>query len=219
MKKKLFKIFLFSILLFCVIVLGNFFWHFQQCLSYIELEKFNNSSSYEAAIVFYSDFNQQGTMDIETLRRLNFAIQLYQNKSIHNLIFVGGARPNQEKYGSFCMYEYAAEQKVNKEHIYYETVSQDTIFNFLEGKKIAEQNNWDNIVIISSYFQLKRIESILKEEIPSTYISLHYPENKANPSKSLLNSYYDYFYNGLSKILYILVPKNFYRTLVKKIRH
>ncbi len=177
------------------------------------------NTPFDAAVVFFSDFETHNTIDDESLRRLSFAIELYKQHAINNIIFCGGWRPSINTSGSKLMATMAEEMGVDRSHIYYETHSRDTVQNWKEAEKIIVVKNFKKIILLSSPLHLMRIEKIvtIHDDIDVTYSS--YSKRSIIPPKGYLDNFCDYNYNMVSIISYYLLPSELYQYIVTNLRN
>jgi uncharacterized SAM-binding protein YcdF (DUF218 family) len=88
--------------------------------------------------------------------RINHAINLYRQGNVQYLIFTGGLAGNDELAESEAARKYAISQGVPAEHIFIETVSDNTCLNLLEAKRIMEENSLDEALIVSDPLHMRR---------------------------------------------------------------
>lgn len=172
----------------------------------------------DALVVFFGDFNCNGDVSDESIRRLSFAVDLYKKGAGRNIIFVGGWRPSSHQYGSVLMAKKAVEMGVKPEAVFHDLVSRDTINNWKEAEKIIRENNFRSALLISSPFHLLRIETMLDicSDIDALYAG--YGDNNDRPDKSFLEKLSEYNYNIVSIITYMVLPSGLYRTAIEKLR-
>lgn len=176
------------------------------------------NTPFDAAVVFFNDFETHDTIDDESLRRLSIAIVLYKQRVINNIIFCGGWRPSIHTSGSKLMATMAKKMGVERNHIYYETHSRDTVQNWKEAEKIIVARSFKKIILLSSSFHLMRIEKIIA--IPDGIDVVYGTYSKKNiiPAKGILDTFYDYNYNMVSLISYYLLPSGLYQYIVTNLR-
>ncbi len=173
----------------------------------------------DALVVFFGDFDDNGNISEESIRRLTFAVDLYKKGTGRNIIFVGGWRPFKNLYGSALMAKRAAEMGVKPSDIFHDLTSRDTINNWLEAEKIIKKQNFKKVVLISSAFHLMRIEKMIDVGDGITAFYAAYNEDDVNPSKSLLDSFSEYNYNVASILTYLIFPSELYRVTIGKLRN
>ncbi len=217
--KPKFIILIFIILIFIIYNLNFLYVHDFKKDLYL-LDNITHISQTDAIIIFFSDFNND-KINNESQRRLNYALQLYNNYVAKYLIFVGGARFKKKLFGSQIMAEIAIRKGVEKENIIYERSSNDTISNIKEALKIIKNHNFKKVLFISSIYPIRRIKKLFEylsfnEICKIDFIS--YEENKISPYKSILESYVDYSYNQISYYLFIVLPYSFYCKIINQIR-
>jgi vancomycin permeability regulator SanA len=177
------------------------------------------NTPFDSAVVFFNDFETHDTIDDESLRRLSIAIVLYKQRVINNIIFCGGWRPSIHTSGSKLMATMAKKMGVERNHIYYETHSRDTVQNWKEAEKIIVVKNFKKIILLSSPFHLMRIKKIvtIHDDIDVTYGS--YSKRSIIPPKGYFDNFCDYNYNMTSIISYYLLPTGLYQYIVTNLRN
>jgi uncharacterized SAM-binding protein YcdF (DUF218 family) len=88
--------------------------------------------------------------------RINHAINLYRQGIVRSIIFTGGLAGNDELAESEAAREYAIAQGVPAEHILIETRSYNTCLNLIEAKRIMEENNMEQVLIVSDPLHMRR---------------------------------------------------------------
>lgn len=133
-------------------------WFLNSIHSYEEGRK---EEKYEAAIIFMGDFNFSYTaLGKQTLRRLNFALDLQQAGTVTKFLCVGGSRPGKNIYGAELMKKYLQQHGVPENNIFSETQSFDSKSNWSQTLKIIEEKRWHSVCLISSPLHLKRLQTI-----------------------------------------------------------
>jgi uncharacterized SAM-binding protein YcdF (DUF218 family) len=88
--------------------------------------------------------------------RINHAINLYRQGSVQYLIFTGGLAGNDELAESEAARNYAVAQGVPFEHIFIETESYNSCLNLIEAKRIMEENDLNQALIVSDPLHMRR---------------------------------------------------------------
>jgi len=185
-----------------------------------EYSLFHGNSAHEvdALVVFFGDFDNEGGLSAESLRRLAFAVDLYQKEIGKNIIFVGGYRPSRKIHGSEVMAERAGKMGVKPDNIFHDKTSRDTLNNWEEAEKIISAKKFKRVMLISSLFHILRIEQIIKtgEDIEASYIC--YDEKSVYPEKNLLDSLREYNYNVISMVVYLVLPQGIFKDIIVNMR-
>lgn len=111
--------------------------------------------------------------------RVSKAVELYNNKRIQKVIFMGGVngisnQTNSKIAEANKMRKLAIEQGISKKDIIVENTSNNTFEN-IDNAMYLLRNEIDtikNITIITSEFHLKRCYAILKKNYPNINITL-----------------------------------------------
>lgn len=156
----------------------------------MKLSKINdkNLKDEDIAKIVYSNIGDNGLTSKYALvfgnsmlinERVNKAVEIYKQKRVEKLIFMGSANgvSNQEKSNiaeAVKMKKLAMELGVNESDILLDDTSNNTFENIDNALNIIgkEIKNINNIVIITSEFHLKRCYAILKQKYPYLNISL-----------------------------------------------
>lgn len=111
--------------------------------------------------------------------RVSKAVELYNNKRVEKLIFMGGNNGVSNQTGDIRseaskMAELAIELGINKEDILIEDKSNNTFENIDNAFEMIsyELDTVHNLVIITSQFHLKRCYAIIKKHYPDIGISM-----------------------------------------------
>lgn len=88
--------------------------------------------------------------------RINHAINLYHQGTVKYLIFTGGLAGNDELAESEAARDYAIAQGVPADHILIETISDNTCLNLIEAKRLMDENDLDQALIVSDPLHMKR---------------------------------------------------------------
>lgn len=88
--------------------------------------------------------------------RINHAINLYQRGIVEKIIFTGGKAEHDRFAESDVAKAFAIEKGVPQEHIFIETKSYNTGSNLLEAKRIMEDHDMSQVLIISDLLHMKR---------------------------------------------------------------
>ena len=88
--------------------------------------------------------------------RINHAINLYRQGVVQYLIFTGGLAGNDELAESEAARNYAITQGVPVEHILIETESYNSCLNLIEAKRIMDENDLSQALIVSDPLHMRR---------------------------------------------------------------
>ncbi|WP_158737094.1 YdcF family protein [Alteribacillus sp. YIM 98480] len=130
----------------------------------------NQLQKTEAAIVLGASV-QDGEPSVVFKKRIDHALQLYENDNVIKLIFTGGKGENLNEAESEVARKYALEYGVKEEDIFIETESSITEENIQYAKDIMQQNNIDNATIISDPLHMKRAMMIAEDQGLNVYSS------------------------------------------------
>jgi uncharacterized SAM-binding protein YcdF (DUF218 family) len=88
--------------------------------------------------------------------RINHAIDLYQSGIVQYVIFTGGLAGNDELAESEAARNYAIANGVPAEHILIETKSDTSCLNLIEAKRIMDEQDFDQVLIVSDPLHMRR---------------------------------------------------------------
>ena len=130
------------------------------CLSLIarDIYLFSLTSSYDpadAAVVLGTSVFRDRPSPVFR-ERINHAINLYQAGIVQYIIFTGGQAGNDRLAESEAGRNYAMERGVPEERIFIETASYNTCLNLIEAKRIIEENDLDQVLIVSDPLHMRR---------------------------------------------------------------
>lgn len=201
------------ILFFLSFLFFSYYLEKQYSINRISLNK-----DFDAVVVFFGDLDNSGIPDKESLRRLSFALDLYHTHKVKNIIFVGGWRPSKNISGSELMAQKAMSSGVKRENIFIDSHSRDTLQNWNGAKKIIDEKDFKDVILISSPFHLWRIHYLIKlnHSVNISYVT--YDRNAVSPYKSFFENIIDFGYHAVSFALYLCMPSEFYQYLIDKIR-
>jgi uncharacterized SAM-binding protein YcdF (DUF218 family) len=120
----------------------------------------HSPAPWEAAVVLFSDFGPYGGLDGESLRRLNFALDLYRGGHAPFIICSGGARPSRNLDGSAFMKRYLVERGVEEARIIEENRSNHTLENLEKAREILLRMHASRAVMVSSPIHLPRLRGL-----------------------------------------------------------
>lgn len=88
--------------------------------------------------------------------RINHAIQLYQNGLVQKIIFTGGVGFRDQLSEGEVGRNYAIARGVSADDILIETESTSTLENLEYARAVAEQNDLNSFLIVSTPYHMKR---------------------------------------------------------------
>ena len=109
----------------------------------------------------------------ETHRRLNHAVELYEEKVIEYILCVGGARPRFNVFGSESMRQFLIDAGVPEGRVFAEKKSFDTITNWYMARQIIQGYGGNRVIAVSSPFHLYRFRQIVNSE-PNSRVKVFY---------------------------------------------
>ena len=172
---------------------------------------------FDSAIIFMGGFNADYTwLDDETLRRVNYALKLYNDGLFKNIVCIGGARPKIDVYGSKYMREVLLQSGVSPENVFVETESFDSVTNWAAATKIIKNKEWKDVALISSPFHLKRMNRVVLTDSWSK-INLRlapYSYRLTPPKSNAVFIWKQINYQWLSELAYRVLPSSFYDKLL-----
>jgi uncharacterized SAM-binding protein YcdF (DUF218 family) len=95
--------------------------------------------------------------------RIKHAIGLYKSGHVQAIVFTGGVGKDDQLAESEVARQYAIQQGIPAERIFYETCSKTTRENLQEAKKILDQQGLETILIVSDPLHMKRSVTIARD--------------------------------------------------------
>lgn len=96
-------------------------------------------------------------------QRIKHAINLYETGRIQFIVFTGSATKGESYAESDVAKNYAIQYGISPDHIFHETVSENTWQNLLEARRIYKQQNWSRILIVSDPLHMRRAMTIARD--------------------------------------------------------
>ena len=115
----------------------------------------SNSAHADAAVVMGATVFRNRPSPVFR-ERINHAINLYRQGMVQYVIFTGGLAGNDDLAESEAARNYAIAQGVPAKHIFIETESNNTCLNLVEAKRIMEENDLDQVLIVSDPLHMRR---------------------------------------------------------------
>lgn len=140
---------------------------------------------HDCLVVFYNGYKR---INSETAYRLDFAAFLYKARIASAIICVGGNRKRSGYSGARDMVSYLIKHHgIPGTHIFFETVSFDSLTNIQNAEIIINKHEWKKIIFISNWVHLKRLFFMAKNK---DYIvkPVSYPYGK----QGLLSLFFDW---------------------------
>lgn len=180
---------------------------------------YNESHSVDVCVVLNGGFGGMHGLDAETIRRLNYALNLFGSGRFKSFICAGGARHKKDLYGSESMKQYLIQKGIDKDLIEAETKSNDTFSNLLEAQNIIEKNNFKSALIVSSPLHFVRIRHFNKDKdyMVDRYLNAYNPE-AIMPKVSLPELWKQVHYEWTAYFLIWVLPSSCYESLIGLIR-
>ena len=123
-----------------------------------DIYSFSLSSSYapaDAAVVMGATVFRDRPSPVFR-ERINHAINLYRQGIVRYIIFTGGLAGNDDLAESEAARNYAITQGVPAEHIFTETESYNTCLNLIEAKRIMEEHDLEQALLVSDPLHMRR---------------------------------------------------------------
>ena len=203
------------IVLVCADMICAGFW------AWVSVQTFErNIPKVQMAIVLAGDFDKKtGELASETHRRLNHAVELYEEKVIEYILCVGGARPRFNVFGSESMRQFLIDAGVPEGRVFAEKKSFDTITNWYMARQIIQGYGWNRVIAVSSPFHLYRFRQIVNSE-PNSRVKVFYSPyilKRSSPSITFFDIWKQVHYEWLANVS-TLLPKSIYKRLIHHLR-
>lgn len=150
----------------------------------------------DAIVILASGINPDGSLPIVCKLRVEKGVELYKQRVAKNIIMSGkwpftiDYKPPRTE--ASAMKDYAVKLGINKEHIFIEEKSQDTIGNIFFTKKLfLEPNKWRKIILVTSDFHMPRTKYLCKKILGPDYKINFEEAESCFPEKELRLKYKD----------------------------
>ena len=152
----------------------------------------------DAGVVFFGDYMDDGAaLGPDSKHRAQVAAGLYKNRVIRKVICVGGYDNRKWKGKPHLMKMFLEEQNVPPNDIYYDSLSFNTITNWVEAQKIIQHKNYDSVIAIRAPLHIYRIAKMINDTAVF-YDSYTY---RLNSFKSYWRLYLDVHHEWVSMFL------------------
>ncbi|MCK5013977.1 MAG: YdcF family protein [Candidatus Omnitrophica bacterium] len=211
MKQSLFKFLHGIFFILCVDLIGAGLW------SWAVVRSFEDSPPKASmAVVLSHDFNKEtGELGSETLRRLNYVLDLYREGTVDYILCVGGAKPRFNFFGSELMRQFLIDKGVLEGTVFSEKKSFDSKTNWHMAYETAKNLGWDKFIVVSSPFHLHRFRAIIRDA-PERHLEVFYSPYSlkySRPSITYFNIWMQVHYESLA-YFFQLLPAKMYNALV-----
>ncbi|MCC7483954.1 MAG: YdcF family protein [Burkholderiales bacterium] len=126
----------------------------------------------DAAIVLFSAYAPDGSIDAETRRRLDHATRLFGTGVVRAVLCSGGHRRSAD--GAELMARYLEERGVPGASVFSESGSYDTQTNVERSAAVARARGWRSVVFVSSPVHLARVHALAAASgLNATYSAYH----------------------------------------------
>ncbi len=191
---------------------------FLSCILYFSLfftcifksDDFDSKKADAIIVLGYSYLDDENPSYYAT-KRLETALDLYNEGYAKNIIVTGGIGPTDEIPVAVSMKKWFIDKGVPSELIYSDNLSNNTYENFVFSKEICDKNNFKDVIVVTNDYHMYRSMVIANEffEKPSGEEAIV----PVNLSKVIV-----YIKEPLSLIKYELVNKNTSKEVLENIK-
>ncbi len=119
----------------------------------------------DAGVIFFGDYIKDGNeLGPDSKQRALQAVSLYKADQINKIVCVGGYNYKYWSGEPHLMSEYIARHGVPMTDILFDTLSFNTISNWIEAQKIIKKNNFKSVIAISEPLHTYRIACMIDAE-------------------------------------------------------
>ncbi len=197
MKKLIIRIVLFLIIIILLIYLFFLIQVFTLTTANID----NIPTQADAIVVLGYSLENGETPSNWLTKRLEIALQLYNNGYSDKIIVTGGKGPNDNTAVSLSMRKWLIDNEVPRDAILFEDKSATTYENFVYVKNICDTYNLDSIIVVTNDFHMYRSLIIAKEFFDNYY-------GVESPIDFNLKKSFSYLREPLSLFKYYFFDKN-----------
>jgi len=179
----------------------------------------HSPAPWSAAVVLFSDFGPYGGMDDESLRRLNFALDLHRSGHAPVIICSGGARPSRGMNGSTFMKRYLIERGIEEDRVIEENRSNHTLGNLEKAREILLRINALRAVVVSSPIHLPRVKGLTAQTNTAPLFDVTaYDFQQSDPPIAWHTVYQQVHHEFAALLASTFFPADFYGALINLIR-
>ena len=174
----------------------------------------------QAGLIFFAGANSDYSgMAADSLRSVNYTLDLYEQDMFEHIVCLGGAYHAKNFYGSGVMKDYLVQQGVKPKRIFTEYRSCDSYSNWESACAIIKQNQWTSITLISSPMHIQRLPGIIAHHpcIKKVYYAT-YDYGKQKPLISLREIYFRVHHEWVAYAADLILPQSIYRYYVRQTR-
>jgi len=164
--------------------------------NFLLVENTNNLQKADAILVLGYKVNDDGNLSPTLQSRVDKGMELYKKGFSKHLIFTGGAVANSH-IESLAMKKYAIENGIDKNALFAETQSQNTIENAFYSDVIFQSLQAKKIIVVSSAYHTKRAKKIFSNYTYQTqYVAVKYPNEVGfiGRIKAIMHEYLSWLY-------------------------
>jgi uncharacterized SAM-binding protein YcdF (DUF218 family) len=179
-----------------------------------------DAAPFDAGFIFFGGANPSVTqMNVESLRRTDFALKLFQAGKLSRVVCLGGAYPSHGYSGSEDMKKYLIQKGVPEDKIISEHNSYDSKSNWRAGCAILKQNHWQQVVLIASPLHVFRLKKMIPaHDCGATIHFAAYDYATQNPRITCWQLWKQVHYEWTAYLAEFLLPDSFYQNILKRMR-
>lgn len=179
----------------------------------------HSSAPWEAAVVLFSDFGPYGGLDDESLRRLNFALDLHRIGHAPVIICSGGARPSRNLNGSTFMRRYLVERGIEEARVIEENRSNHTLGNLEHTREILLRMHVSRAVVVSSPIHLPRLKRLTSRSDTALFFDVTaYDLQQSDPPIAWYTVYWQVHHEFAAMLADTVFSADFHNRLINLIR-
>ena len=139
------KSFIYFLIVIIIINIFTSIFYYNNVTSLIDKQQFSNN--YDVGIVFFYDFEENNSLSSETRKRLNQSVLLFNERTIENIICVGGTKIKQSLFRSRQMRKYLFGNEIPSTNVFSDSISFSSITNWQESRKNNQTKKLDKSCI------------------------------------------------------------------------
>ncbi|MCG8607167.1 YdcF family protein [bacterium] len=171
-------------------------------------------STFDAGVVFFDDFDDHGGLGPGTIARLDMMERLYRKNFVRNVICVGGVRHARNLFGAAMMKERLTTKGIASERVYSDSVSFDSVSNWMEARKIIRAESFEHVLLVSSALHLFRLQKIAQEQEIEVCANPYFLVPQ--PSKDgIVQHWKEVHHEWLAWLVWVVVPRETHSKLLR----
>ena len=174
--------------------------------------------SVDAAVVFYASDPKSDRVAGRDVVNLRHAADLFRRRVVRHVVCVGGARSYTERVGARMMRQFLLQEGLTPDRVLADSTSFDTHTNWHNARRMANEQGWRSVALVSDPLHLYRITDIARGDDLSLSTSFS-PIYREFDARLLLWSWMRVHREIVARAASSLLPRDLHREIVRWLRN